>query len=74
MPVQACSILIALLVSALIITLIIASARPVDGYISLPFGGGAIRTYGQNPQRIESPLWQSMDALDDPSEGKDYPI
>lgn len=74
MHIEACSILIALLLSVLLVVLVVKSSKPVDSYISLPFGGGAIRTYGKNPQRIESPLWQTMSSLDDPSESNDYPI
>lgn len=46
------------------------SSDQVDGYLTLPFSGGAIRTYGKDPSRIESPLWQSMNSVDDPEGDK----
>lgn len=35
-----------------------------ERYYSLPFQGGAIRTYGPDKPRIESGLWKSMDQID----------
>jgi hypothetical protein len=74
MHIEACSVLIALLLSVLLVVLVVKGSKPVDSYISLPFGGGAIRTYGKNPPRVESPLWQTMSSLDDPAENNDYPV
>ena len=44
-----------------------------ERYYSLPFAGGAIRTYGPNKPRIESGLWKSMDQTDE-GVGNMYPL
>lgn len=46
---------------------IMSSKGNMEGYWSLPFGGGEVRTYAQDPHKIESPLGIAMDEQDDNS-------
>ena len=45
-----------------------------EGYWSLPFAGGDVRTFAPDPHRIEGPLGYAMDEADMSEENGDYPI
>ena len=62
---------ICFLISILILILVLFSCRS-EGYLSLPFAGGSIRTFNNNQHKIEGPLGRALNEVDDPS--NDYPI
>lgn len=46
-----------------------------EGYWSLPFGGGDVRTYAPDPHRIEGPLGRALDESDmGEGDSGDYPM
>lgn len=73
------SIILVIVVIAIVLFFVFSKCKMKCGcssderYYSLPFAGGAIRTYGPDKPRIESGLWQSMDQVDE-GVGNEYPL
>ena len=62
---------IVLIVAVFVVWLLSGMCGKDEGYMSLPFAGGAVRSYAPDPHRIEDQLWRDMDEDDG---GKQYPL
>lgn len=63
--------IVLILVIVLILGLALCGQKYREGYWSLPFAGGDIRTYAPDPHRIEGPLGYALDQVD---MGNDSPL